>query len=461
MSVSLLHADNTALANGEGQGIGSTNVDNSKSLINIEKFISIPENRKNTNCIIAVCEKQPNVIYNLDVDKHNTKDINPDSEKKLVRTYLCKANDLKGINTSGGPSKEKHKHFQNTKGGDTDSEVEKTQSRNAVQRTIDTQCQANDGDGCYLESTDHRKIVSQYFGRNKRCTQLLTDDLWLVWCRKHYQQRRYNLQQEGIWHLKKLELVKIQIERFKESDRIASWDIVLHKTEQIRLNKENAAAVLPGAETPASPVWERFLEPYLGFNKSYAELYVVLGVIEAEFQTTAFAARDNKDKDMPAIEFLPVFPKGTANKPVTRPKNKTLTPHVKAKGKPPTFNNAPQTMIPESTDKTATLDITGPVDKVPVLPSSSSCKRKASSPIPLDKNPKMQTGCFCSSRPDPSPFTSEPDAVFTTLSSHNKRQASSLIPFDNLVSDYPDKPRRRLVQGIRPKTLQIKTEETE
>ena len=460
MSVSLLHADNTALANRDGQGIGTTNVDNSKSLFNIDKFIPIREDMKDTNCIVAVCEKQPNVIYNLDVDKHNTKDIDLDSEKNLVDTHPCKANHVKDINTSAGSSKEKCKHLQNTKGGDTDREVEKTQSGNAVQRTIDTQCQANDGDGCYLESTDHRKIVSQYFGRNKRCTQLLTDDLWLVWCRKHYQQRRYNLQQEGIWHLKKLELIKSQIERFKESDRIAGWDITLHKTEQIRLNTENAAAVLPEAEPPASPVWERFLEPYLGFNKSYAELYVVLGVIEAEFQTTAFTARDNKDKDMPAIEFLPVFPKGTANKPVTRPKNKTLTPHVKAKGKPPTSNNASQTMTPESTDKTATLNITGTVDTVPVLPSSS-CKRKASSPIPLEKNPKMHMGCFCSSRPDPSPFTSEPDAVFTTLSSHSKRQASSPIPLHNLVSDYPNKPRRRLVQGIRPKTVHIKTEDTE
>ena len=36
-----------------------------------------------------------------------------------------------------------------------------------------------------------------------------------------------------------------------------------------------AAAVLPEAGTPASPVWEHLLEPYLGFNKSYAELYIV------------------------------------------------------------------------------------------------------------------------------------------------------------------------------------------
>ena len=108
--------------------------------------------------------------------------------------------------------------------------------------------------------------------------------------------------------------VSPKIERFKGIKEIAGWDIALHKTEQIRLDKENVAAVTPGAEPPASPVWERFLEPYLGFNKSYADLDVVLRVIEAEFQTTAFVERNNKAKEMPAIEFLPIFPKGAADR---------------------------------------------------------------------------------------------------------------------------------------------------
>ena len=372
---------------------------------------------------------------------------------------LCKANDVEGINTPGGSSKKKRKHFKNTKGGDTDSELEGAHSGNAVQRTMDTQCQANDRDGCYLESTDHRKVVSQYFGRNKRCTQLLDDELWLVWCRKHYQQRRYNLQQEGIWHLKKLELIRVQIERFEESKRVAGWDIALHKTERIHLDMEDAAAMISGAETSASPVWERFLKPYLGQNKPYAQLYDVLRVIEAEFQTAAFVARDNKDKDMPAIEFLPIFPAGTANKPMTRPKNRTLIPHVKATGKSPTSNSASQTMTPEFIDKTATLNSTQTVDTVPVSPSSL-CKRKASSPMPLDKDSKKDVGHFSSNRPEKSSFSSTLDTASISLSLYRERQASSPTPIDHLVSGYPNK-RRRLVQGIRPKTIHTRTEETE
>ena len=47
----------------------------------------------------------------------------------------------------------------------------------------------------------------------------------------------------------------------------------------------------------------------------------------------------NKVEAMPAIEFLSAFPKGTTNEPVTRPKNMTLIPHVKAKGRSFTSNS--------------------------------------------------------------------------------------------------------------------------
>ena len=378
MGVSVVYADNTAPADRDVQGVGSTNVDNGKSLIDMNKAFPIDKDMQDTNCIVAVCEKQPNVIVNPNVDKHNTRDIDLDSEKDPVHIQPCEANNMREINISGGISEKKCKHFKGAKDGDTDGEVERAHIENAVQRTIDPLCQANDGDGCYLASTDHRKVVSQYFGRNKRCTQLLTDDLWLVWCRKHYQQRRYNLQQEGTWHLKKLELIRVQIERFEKRTKIHSWDITLHKTERILLDKENAAAVIPGVKSPATPVWERFLVPYLGCNKTYAQLYVVLRVIEAEFQSTAFVAKDNKDKDMPAIEFLPLFPEETANKPMAKPKNRALISHVKTKGKPLTSNSASPTIAPKFIDKAATLTLAQTVTRC-----RFRCRHHTSVKLPL------------------------------------------------------------------------------
>ena len=435
MTSSVLHADNT---------------------VNIHKAVRIAENMKYPNCILAVCETQPNAPLNHNINEHDIEHIGLDSEDELCPCCIMQANDMKGIDTSDGTSNNEPKHFKNTKGDDTDNHLEETRIGNTVERTIDPRCQANDGDGCYLASTDHRKIVSQYFGRNKRCTQLLADRLWLVWCRKHYQQRRYNLQQEGTWHLKKLELIRIQIRQFQEFSDIVCWDITLHKTEQILLDRENAADAVSGATPATSPVWERFLEPYLGHSKTYEQLYAVLRVIEAEFQTTAFLGRDNKDKDMPAIEFLPSFPKRIANKPVARPKNRAFIPHVETKGKPITSNSASQTVTPEFVDKTATLDITPTIDTVPVLPSSQR-ERTAPPPMPLEEASNKHMSYFSSSRTDASPSFATTDAVSSWVSSQRKRQSSSPSPLTNLGPEHHNK-RRRLMRGIRPKMVYTKIE---
>ena len=449
MTSSTLHADNTAPANWIVQGVGSIDVDNIKSLINIDEAVPISEDMRCTDCMVAVCEKRHNVVLNHEVDEDDIKVIDPDGENDPVRVIPCRANNIREVNTSDDTSKNQPKYFKNMEGSDTDNDLERASTGNVVQRTIDHRCQANDGDGCYLASTDHRKVVSQYFGRNKRCTQLLADRLWLVWCRKHYQQRRYNLQQEGTWHLKKLELIRLQIQQFQDLTDIDGWEITLHKTEQILLDRENAAAAIPGADPPASPVWERFLEPYLGCNKTYEQLYAVLRVIEAEFQTTAFLARDNKTKDMPAIEFLPSFPKRIANKPMARPKNRAFIPHVKAKGRPLTSDSASQTVNPESIDRTASLDVTPTIDTVPVSPSPHR-KRKASSPMPLEQASNKHVSHFSNSRPDASPSFGATDSAW--LSSYRKRQTASPRPLTNLVAEHPPK-RRRLMRGIRPKTV--------
>ena len=435
MTSSVLHADNT---------------------VNINKAVHIAKDMRFPYCILAVCETQPNAPLN---NEHDIKHIDLDGEDDLCPCCIMQANNMKGIDTSDDTSNNEPKHFKNTKGDDTDIHLEETRTGNTVQRTIDARCQANDGDGCYLASTDHRKIVSQYFGRNKRCTQLLADRLWIVWCRKHYQQRRYNLQQEGTWHLKKLELIRIQVKQFQDFSDIVSWGITLHKTEQILLDRENAAAVIPGAKPPASPVWERFLEPYLGHSKTYEQLYAVLRAVEAEFQTTTFLARENKDKDMPAIEFLPSFPERIADKPVARPKNRAFIPHVKTRGKPVTSDSASQTVTPEIIDNTAALDITPTIDTVPVS-SSSQCERKAPSPMPLEETSNKHMSYVFSSRTDASPSFATTDAVSSWVSSQRKRQSSSPSPLSNLGPEHHNK-RRRLMRGIRPKMVYTKMEGTE
>ena len=53
----------------------------------------------------------------------------------------------------------------------------------------------DDGSAKLVRSTtitlDHRKVVSHIFGRNKACTRKLPENLWRLWCRKHYQRFKY------------------------------------------------------------------------------------------------------------------------------------------------------------------------------------------------------------------------------------------------------------------------------
>ena len=104
----------------------------------------------------------------------------------------------------------------------------------------------------------------------------------------------------------------------------------------------------------------------------------MLRVIEAEFQTTAFIERNNKAKEMPAIKFLPMFPKGAAGKPLAKRKNRVLVSHVKMKGKVFISNSVSRTVTSEFNNKIATSTITQTVDNV-LVSLSSHRKRQASS----------------------------------------------------------------------------------
>jgi hypothetical protein len=71
----------------------------------------------------------------------------------------------------------------------------------------------------------------------------------------------------------------------------------------------NANKKYNSKKTSLTPqLWERFLVPYLGTGKTFAEARTVCDVIEREFSTPAFQNRDRKKKVFPGVEFLPLFP---------------------------------------------------------------------------------------------------------------------------------------------------------
>lgn len=170
---------------------------------------------------------------------------------------------------------------------------------------IDTKCVAVAT--CVADSGDHRKVVSHIFGRNKACTRDLPRDLWIFWCRKHYQRFKYRAEDAENWHIRQLDLVRKQLETFENWGEVRTWTITLRKAEQDAIAKENKNGLT--STNSVTPCWERFLVPYLGPNKTFAQVREVLNIIGRKFNEPAYLNRDKKLKLFPGVEFLPCVQK--------------------------------------------------------------------------------------------------------------------------------------------------------
>ncbi|KAL8895797.1 MAG: hypothetical protein Q9207_008004 [Kuettlingeria erythrocarpa] len=179
----------------------------------------------------------------------------------------------------------------------SDGEDSVTQAENS-KVTIDPVC-AGEADGpCTLGSGDHRKVVSHVFGRNKRCTHQIPEDCWIKYCRKHYQRQKYRCPAD--WFETQLILVDGQIDKMEAWGGISSWTIAIRKREREILDYENAYLAQHGT-MPTGPLCrERFLVPYLGSNKSFADIRNLIDVINKECD-------DTKNLTLPSFELLPVI----------------------------------------------------------------------------------------------------------------------------------------------------------
>ncbi|KAL8711518.1 MAG: hypothetical protein Q9225_007108, partial [Loekoesia sp. 1 TL-2023] len=164
--------------------------------------------------------------------------------------------------------------------------------------TVDPVC-AGEADGpCTLGSGDHRKVVSHVFGRNKRCTHQIPDDCWIKYCRKHYQRQKYRCPAD--WFETQLLLIDGQIDKMEAWGGITSWTIAVRKKEREMLDDENSYIAQHGSLPSGPHCRERFLLPYLGSNKTFADIRNLVDVINRECDAT-------KNFTLPSFELLPAI----------------------------------------------------------------------------------------------------------------------------------------------------------
>ncbi len=93
-----------------------------------------------------------------------------------------------------------------------------------------------------------RKAISHIFGRNKLCTRLIPNYVWVHYCRKHYQRSRYRNAQE--YAKLQCDLVLKQIRRVQawsdgnkrqnKAGVVQDWSLTVRKREQKRLDDKSA-----------------------------------------------------------------------------------------------------------------------------------------------------------------------------------------------------------------------------
>lgn len=159
-----------------------------------------------------------------------------------------------------------------------------------------------------------RKAISHLFGRNKLCTRLIPDYVWVHFCRKHYQRDRYRngpnyaRTQCGLV-LTQIRRVQAWSDQNKQNNRagiLQDWSLALRKREQKRIEERSKKRRYGAEDEEDSPdratltgtaVPEWLLEK-VGDGYTTAEMGAIIERVTSEVVAGSLEA-------IPDIEILP------------------------------------------------------------------------------------------------------------------------------------------------------------
>lgn len=162
---------------------------------------------------------------------------------------------------------------------------------------------------CNTDSTDYRKVVSHFFGRNKKCTTQIPEECWIEYCRKHYQRTKYRTTKDERknWVGVQLDILCRQLTRLERWGEVRSWEIAIRKKERDVLKKEDdrmvqirssGGTVNQATSNQVHICRERRFLGHCGPNKAYDDVRTLIDFVKREVRRGIF-------DDMPGLEFLP------------------------------------------------------------------------------------------------------------------------------------------------------------
>ena len=223
-----------------------------------------------------------------------------------------------------------------------------------------------------------RKAISHIFGRNKMCTRLIPQHVWVHYCRKHYQRSRYRNPKE--YAKLQCDLVQNQIRRIhawsednasrgSRSGIVQDWSLAVRKREQKRIDdlerKESNKRKRPVANAEDDDEDEEELGrkpatavPKWLQDKCHKQRYSTQQVLEIFNELHREILSDNNTNTFPDLEILPNIivdteepksPKGYAKRssvPPTHRRSQSLG--VVASSQPPVWGDEPSMHDPPS-----------------------------------------------------------------------------------------------------------------
>ena len=169
---------------------------------------------------------------------------------------------------------------------------------------------------CQLESPD-RRVISHFFGRNKKETRAIPDDCWVTYCRQHYQRCRYR-QPTAQFAALQMDLVRQTVNKLELWGGVREWQILLRKRASDALAAEEQVVATHGQVLHSCR--ERVLLPQVGKQKTFEDVYHLLDFVEEN------AAK--YDCDALEFEIVPQFRPGVlqAKEPAAK-RGKTSSSH--------------------------------------------------------------------------------------------------------------------------------------
>lgn len=188
------------------------------------------------------------------------------------------ANLNRGINnssiSSGGGSNSKQDKVRGKRDARASNET-------GIDHEVDSSAPKCSVDKCDLEAP-LRRIVSHYFGRNKKETRAIPDSVWIFYCRQHYQRNKYR-QRTHKYAETQMQLVRQTVENLEIWGGVIDFSINLRKRAALEVggkSKSGATSASSSPPTTSSVANSNWLVEFTGSHKSFGEVYDVIQRVE-------------------------------------------------------------------------------------------------------------------------------------------------------------------------------------